>query len=49
MATHNLTQARRIADEIVHIYNGKIVEAADTEDFFETRKVKYHVNLLTEN
>ena len=28
MATHNLTQARRMADEIVHIYNGEIVEAA---------------------
>ena len=30
MATHNLTQARRMADEIVHIYNGEIVEVADT-------------------
>jgi tungstate transport system ATP-binding protein len=35
MATHNLTQARRIADEIVHIYNGQIVEAVPTEAFFE--------------
>jgi tungstate transport system ATP-binding protein len=35
MATHNLTQTRRIADEIVHIYNGNIVEVAKTEDFFE--------------
>ncbi len=23
MATHNLTQARRVADEIIHIHNGK--------------------------
>ncbi len=38
MATHNLTQARRIADEIVHINNGVIVEAAKTEDFFENPK-----------
>ena len=38
MATHNLTQARRIADEIVHIYNGNIVEVADTKNFFETPK-----------
>ena len=38
MATHNLTQARRIADEIVHIYNGQIVEAAPTEAFFENPK-----------
>jgi tungstate transport system ATP-binding protein len=38
MATHNLTQARRIADEIVHIYNGQIVEAAAPETFFENPK-----------
>ena len=38
MATHNLTQARRIADQIVHIYNGQIVEAAETEAFFENPK-----------
>ncbi len=38
MATHNLSQARRIADEIVHIYNGQIVEAAPTEAFFENPK-----------
>jgi tungstate transport system ATP-binding protein len=38
MATHNLTQARRIADRIVHIYNGQIVEAAETEAFFENPK-----------
>jgi tungstate transport system ATP-binding protein len=35
MATHNLNQARRMADEIVHIHNGEIVEAAKPEDFFE--------------
>jgi tungstate transport system ATP-binding protein len=35
MATHNLSQARRMADEIVHIYNGEIVEVAAPENFFE--------------
>jgi tungstate transport system ATP-binding protein len=35
MATHNLNQARRIADEIVHLHNGEVVEVAKTEDFFE--------------
>jgi tungstate transport system ATP-binding protein len=35
MATHNLSQARRLADEIVHIYDGEIVEVAETEAFFE--------------
>jgi tungstate transport system ATP-binding protein len=34
MATHNLSQAKRIGDEIVHIHNGKIIERASTEEFF---------------
>ncbi len=38
MATHNLNQARRIADEIVHLHDGEVVEAAKTEDFFENPK-----------
>jgi tungstate transport system ATP-binding protein len=38
MATHNLSQARRMADEIVHIYNGEIVEVATPEDFFDNPK-----------
>jgi len=38
MATHNLNQARRVADETVHIHNGEIVEIAKTEDFFENPK-----------
>jgi tungstate transport system ATP-binding protein len=35
MATHNLNQARRMADEIIHLHNGEIVEVAKPEDFFE--------------
>jgi tungstate transport system ATP-binding protein len=38
MATHNLNQARRIADEIIHIHNGEIVEVAAPEEFFEKPK-----------
>ena len=38
MATHNLTQARRIADQIVHLYNGEIVEVASPQSFFESPK-----------
>ena len=38
MSTHNLSQARRMADEIVHIYNGEIVEVASPENFFENPK-----------
>ncbi len=38
MATHNLNQARRMADEIVHIHNREVVEAAKALDFFENPK-----------
>ena len=34
LATHNLSQARRLANEVVHIYDGKIVEIAEPEEFF---------------
>jgi tungstate transport system ATP-binding protein len=35
IATHNLSQARRLGDEIVHIHGGKIIERADPAEFFE--------------
>jgi tungstate transport system ATP-binding protein len=35
MATHNLSQAKRMADEIIHIYDGKVVEDAKPQEFFE--------------
>jgi tungstate transport system ATP-binding protein len=38
MATHNITKERRMADEIVHIYNGEIVEVSSPENFFENPK-----------
>ena len=34
LATHNLSQAKRLADDVVHIYEGKIVEIAGAEEFF---------------
>jgi len=34
LATHNLSQAKRVANEVMHIYDGKIVEIADPEEFF---------------
>jgi tungstate transport system ATP-binding protein len=36
LATHNLSQAKRLAEEVVHIYEGKIVEIAGAEEFFNT-------------
>jgi tungstate transport system ATP-binding protein len=38
LATHNLNQARRMADLIIHIHNGEIVEISETENFFENPK-----------
>jgi ABC-type sulfate/molybdate transport systems ATPase subunit len=35
IATHNLSQARRLGDEIVHIHAGRIVEHAGPDDFFD--------------
>lgn len=34
IATHNLAQAKRLADEVIHIYNGKVVERSAPEEFF---------------
>jgi len=38
MATHNLSQAKRVGDEIVHVHSGKIIERASTEEFFDNPK-----------
>jgi tungstate transport system ATP-binding protein len=35
MATHNLSQAKRMGDEIVHVHNGKLIEVASPQEFFE--------------
>jgi tungstate transport system ATP-binding protein len=34
LATHNLSQAKRLADDVAHIYEGNIVEIAGSEEFF---------------
>lgn len=34
LATHNLGQAKRLANELVHIYEGKIIENASPQEFF---------------
>lgn len=35
MVTHNIFQAHRLADRVVFLLNGKIVETADSQTFFE--------------
>lgn len=38
LVTHTLRQAKRIADNIIFMYLGKIIEAAPTEEFFNNPK-----------
>lgn len=38
MATHNLAQAMRLADEIIHIHNGRIVERSGPDEFFNNSR-----------
>lgn len=40
LVTHTLRQARRVADYIVFMYLGKIVESGPTEEFFNNPKKK---------
>lgn len=35
LATHNLFQAKRLADKIAFLFNGKIIEFAEKNEFFE--------------
>jgi tungstate transport system ATP-binding protein len=35
MATHNLSQAKRMGDEIVHVHEGRLIEVASPREFFE--------------
>ena len=40
LSTHNLFQAKRLGDEIVHIHEGKIISQAKQKDFFSKPKNK---------
>jgi tungstate transport system ATP-binding protein len=35
MSTHDMGQARRLADEVIFLCGGKIVEAGPATEFFE--------------
>jgi tungstate transport system ATP-binding protein len=35
LATHNLGQAKRLADITIHMHEGKVIQAAKTKDLFE--------------
>jgi tungstate transport system ATP-binding protein len=34
LTTHNLPQARRVSDSIIHLYQGSVIEQAETNSFF---------------
>jgi len=38
ISTHNLSQARRISDDVIHIHAGEIVEQGNCKDFFNRPK-----------
>lgn len=49
MATHNLNQARRIADQIIHMHDGKIVEVNSPKEFFENPKSELTKKFISGN
>lgn len=47
MATHDVGQARRLADEILFLQDGRLVERADAKDFFagpRSREARAYLN-----
>jgi tungstate transport system ATP-binding protein len=40
IVTHNIFQARRMADRVGLMLNGRLVEVSDTEVFFEKPRAK---------
>lgn len=47
LVTHTLRQARRIADHIIFMYLGKIIETGPTEEFFNSPKKQLTREYLT--
>jgi phosphate transport system ATP-binding protein len=47
LVTHTLRQARRIADYIVFMYMGKVIEAGSTEEFFNHPKEQLTRDYIT--
>ncbi|CDN32807.1 Phosphate transport ATP-binding protein PstB [Mucinivorans hirudinis] len=47
MVTHTLRQARRIADYVVFMYMGEVIEAADAAEFFDNPKHELTKKYLT--
>jgi tungstate transport system ATP-binding protein len=47
IATHNLFQAKRLADRVAHLYSGKLVEIGDADKIFENPGVEITQKFIT--
>ena len=47
LATHNLFQAKRLSDRTAHIYNGRLIEVAETDKLFENPKSEITRRFIT--
>jgi tungstate transport system ATP-binding protein len=47
LATHNLFQAKRLAHEVIFIFDGEIVERAEKEEFFSNPEDKLTKSFLS--
>jgi len=47
IVTHNMEQAKRIADKTAFFYKGKVIECADTMDIFGNPKNKLTESYIT--
>ena len=47
LATHNLYQAKRLAHEVIFIFDGKIIESAEKEEFFSNPEHKLTKSFLS--
>ena len=46
MSTHNLRQAKRMADEVIFIHKGKLAEQTPAQEFFEKPRTEEARNFL---
>ncbi|MCI6732382.1 MAG: phosphate ABC transporter ATP-binding protein [Lachnospiraceae bacterium] len=49
LVTHNIQQAKRISDRAVFLYNGRLIEAADTGQLFASPKAEETRDFLSGN
>ena len=47
IVTHNINQAKKISDNAIFMYNGKIIESGKTEDIFSNPKNQVTKNYIS--